>query len=266
MTSLAEVQRAFTRICFDHEPQAADLALLHDDASRWLMYRRMVRSRLFKMMRNGLPKTAALLGPTRFDAAISDYLAEHAPQTRFIREVVNELVDHALPGWAQDEALPHLADLARYEALKWRVGALEWPTTAPVADELDFEGRPVLNPTVRDLTVRFRVDKDWRSPSRLDGAHRVLVHQKPGSNRVYTYVLNPMGGQLFDAWRESESFAEGARHVLAANERAPDARFIDGMAGVLADMVEQSIFLGSARAPASQSAGPPDPSAPGPDR
>lgn len=248
MTSLAEVQRAFTRICFDREPSPDDLALLHDRDEQWMLYRGMVRHRLFSMMRMGLPRSSALLGKARFDEAVADYLASHAPTTRFIRGVVHELVEHALPGWEADEAVPaHLPDLVRYEDTKWRVGSLEWPVTEPVADELDFEGRPVLNPTVRHLDVVYRVDKDAEAPAQLDEPHRALVYRKPDSSRIYTYVLNRVGAQLFDAWCESDSFADGARRVLAANERQPDAKFIDGMAGVLADMVEQTIFLGSRR-------------------
>lgn len=250
MTSLPEVQRAFTRICFDREPSDDDLALLHDDERRWIMYRNMVRSRLFSMMRQGLPKTAALLGEQTFDDTVAGYLAEHAPRTRFIREVVHELVAYAVPRWKQrDDLPPHLLDLVRLESTKWAVGSLEWPSTPAVSDELDFEGRPVLNPTVRDLPLGYRVDKDPRSPAELDAPHRALVYRKPSSTRLFTYVLNPMGAQLFDAWRRAAldggSFAGGTREVLAANDRAPDARFIDGMATVLADLVEQSVFLGS---------------------
>ena len=256
-TRLAEVQRAFTRICFEREPSEQDLALLEDDPSRWVMYRNMVRSRLFKMMRTGLPKTAEALGKDAFDEAVAIYLADHAPQTRFIREIVHELVAHALPGWKKRQDLPaHLLDLVRLENTKWAVGSLEWPRTPRTVEELDFEGRPVLNPTVRDLPISFRVDKDHREPVALEAPHRAVIYRKPDSTRLFTYVLNPMGAQLFDAWRRAAldggSFAAGTREVLAANERQPDARFIDGMATVLADLVEQSVFLGS-RAPERES-------------
>lgn len=256
-TSLAEVQRAFTRLCFDREPSEADLAMLDDDPARWRMYRKMVRSRLFKMMRSGLPKTVEVVGKESFDEAVVVYLAEHAPQTRFIREIVHELVAHTIPTWKKrDELPPHLIDLMRLEDVKWAVSSLEWPNTPETAEELDFEARPVLNPTVRDISLSHRVDKDHREPVALDGAHRALVYRKPDSTRLFTYVLNPMGSQLFDAWRRAAldggSFADGTREVLAANERQPDARFIDGMATVLADLVEQSVFLGS-RAPERES-------------
>ncbi|MGE0784129.1 MAG: putative DNA-binding domain-containing protein [Sandaracinaceae bacterium] len=244
--SLEEVQRAFTRICFDREPSDADFAVLHDDRERWMLYRGMVRRRLLGMLRQGLPKTAALLGP-RFDDASVAYLAEHAPKTRFIREIVHELVEHALPRWREDPSLPaHLTDLVRYEDTKWRVGAREWPATPALSEELDFEGRAVMNPTALDVGLDHRVDKDAMAPARLRETHRAIVYRKPGSGRIHTYVLNRIGAELYDAWRAEPSFAAGARAVLTANAREPDARFIDGMAQILAEMVEHSIVLGSA--------------------
>jgi hypothetical protein len=237
-------------VCFDRRPREDDLALLHDERERWLMYRRMVRARLFEMMRAGLPNTSALLGPKAFDDAASRYLAEEGPRSRYIRDVVSALVEHALPRWeADDAAPPHLCDLARFEVAKWRAASLEWEVED--ARELDFEGVPVFNPSVCVVTLRHRVDKlteaGDRSPARLEEPHHALVYRKPATSRVYTYVLNDMGGRLVAAWRSGGSCAHGARTVLADLEREPDGRFIDGMAGVLADLVEQKILLGSRR-------------------
>jgi hypothetical protein len=245
--SLTELQRAFTRVCFDVEPRPSDLAVLTSDPQRWLMYRRMVRSRLFDMARSGLPRTAALLGKARFDAAVGAYLAERAPHSRFIREVVHELVDHALPGWAADPSLPaHCADLVRYEDTKWAVASAEWEAREAV--DFDFEAVPVLNPTIRTLTVAHRVDKigdAGEAPAALDEDHLVIVYRKPESPRIFSYVLNAIGGRLFTAWQVERSCADGVRAVMAELDRGPDPRFVDGMAGVLADLVEQQIILGS---------------------
>lgn len=245
MTAVAEIQRAFTRICFDEAPREEDLAVLHDDRERWLMYRRMVRSRLFGMMRSGLPKTAALLGREAFDEAASRYLAERGPRSRFIRDVVHELVEHALPRWTSDESLPaHLPDLARYEAAKWRVASLEWEPAS--YGEFDFESAPVFNPTLCVVPMRYRVDKDSKAPALLPEPHYALVYRQPENARVFTFVVNDIGGRLVDAWRNA-TCADGARAVLAELGRGPDARFIDGMAGVLAELIERKIILGSRR-------------------
>ncbi|HEY8427899.1 MAG TPA: putative DNA-binding domain-containing protein [Sandaracinaceae bacterium] len=246
MSSLVAIQEAFTRVCFARTPREDDLALLHADRERWLMYRRMVRHRLFEMARAGLPRTAELLGKARFDAAVSRYLEDGGPRTRFIREVVHELVAHALPAWEADASLPaHLGDLVRYEDAKWRVASAE--LDVPDAGEFDFERVPVVNPTVARVPLRYRVDKDPKSPAALDETHLALVYRKPGSPRVFTYVLNEIGGRLFEAWSSGASCADGARRVLECLGREPDARFIDGMAGVLADLIEQKVILGSVR-------------------
>lgn len=244
MTTLAETQRAFTRICFDEEPRPEDLALLHSPDAGWLLYRGMVRGRLFGMMRTGLPRTAELLGDERFDAAMSSYLAESGPHTRFIRNVVHELVDHALAGWQQNADLPkYLSDLVRYEAAKWKVASLEWDAAPQLTEELDFEGIPVWNPTIQTVQVEHRVDKECVE---LEEPHLLIVYRKAESPRIFTYVLNAVASELFEAWQiPDRSCADGVRAMLASSERGPDARFIDGMAGVLAGLVEETVVLGS---------------------
>lgn len=246
MTSLPDVQRAIARICLDATPNKEDLALLHDPQERWLVYRKMVRSRLFAMARSGLPRTAEVLGKKRFDRSVARYLAERGPASRFIRDIVHELSEHALPGWESDESLPpHLGDLVRYEATKWRVATVPWESTPETSDELDFSGIPVFNPTVHTTTVRYRVDKQ-NEP--LEQPHLVVVYRKAGDAKIYWYVLDPEGTALFSAWREPErSLADSVKAVLAASRREPSAGFVDGMAGVLADLVEQTIILGSRR-------------------
>lgn len=244
MTDVASLQRAFARLCLAENPSEDDLSLLHANRERWLMYRRMVRSRLHGMVRAGLPKTAALLGKERFDAAISRYLAEQGPRSRYIREVVHELVAHALPHWTNDPSLPsHLGDLVQYEAAKWRAASLEW--AADPHGEFDFEAVPVFNPTLCVVRLHHRVDRDSESPPALDQPHLALCFRKPNTARVSTYVVNDIGGRLVQAWRSGVSCADGARMVLAELGRGPDKRFIDGMAGVLADLIESKIILGS---------------------
>lgn len=249
-TPLAEVQRAFTRICFSLEPPEDDLALLNPPRERWLMYRQMVRSRLFGMCRNGLPRTVEVLGKPAFDGAVTRYLAEHGPRSRYIREVVHELVEHAVPTWEADPSLPsHLCDLARYEATKWRVSSVEWTETEPTAEELDFEGVPVLNPTVEWTEVHHAVHlKDEPRDRPLEAPRRVLVHRKPDDAKIYTLGLTPEGAALYDAWREPDrSFADAVKAHLAAVGREPDAAFVDRMATVLTELVQRQIILGSRR-------------------
>ena len=245
---LETLERAFLRMCFDETPREADLQTLHGAPERWLMYRSMVRSRLYEMLRLGLPKTAALLGPARFDREASRYLEAHGPRSRFIREIVHELVAFVSPTWSTDASLPpYLLDLARYEATKWRVSSLEW-REAP-ARELDFEAPALINPTVVTLELWHRVDKLKRdgdpAPPRLEQRHLGVVYRRPGSSRISTYVLNDIGGRLFEAWQRPQSQADGVRAVLADLGRQADAGFVDSMAGVLADLVEHEVILGS---------------------
>lgn len=244
-SSLAELQRAFSRICLVAEPSESDLALLHGDPQRWRMYRHMVRHRLAEMARNGLPKTVALLGQDRFDRDFESFLAERGSRSRFLRDVVSELVSHAIDGWASDASLPaHTIDLARYEQAKWQVASVPWEPREPAA--FDFERRALINPTVRVVVVAHRVDRDPVAAARLEGPSHLIVYRKPGDPRIYTWALNDIGGKLFAAWAAGSTCKDAVTSVLAAEGRQADTAFVDGMAGVLADLIEQTIVLGSA--------------------
>jgi hypothetical protein len=242
--SLAEVQGAFARVCFDTEPREEDLALLYAPRERWLMYRHMVRARLFQMIKNGLPKSAEVVGPARFDAAIGRYLAEHGPRTRFIREIVGELVRFALPIWERDPEVPgHAVDLVRFEDAKWRAASAPIPELA--LDAFDFERVPEWNPTLEVLEVSHRVDKNPIDPPRLPLPCTLLVFRKPETTNTWAYGVSGTGAALVRAWRSGVSCADGARQVLEG--RTPDAKFIDELATVLAELVEQKMILGSRR-------------------
>ena len=213
-----------------------------------MVYRHMVRHRLVEMMRSGLPRSVDCLGETRFEQAAERYLASGGPRSRFIREVVNEMAAHALPTWQDDPELPaHATTLVRFESLKWTVASLPSPEPGALR-ELDFEAPAVFNPTVRAMSAWYRVDKLQSDPGlpRLEQEHTLLLYRRRGQLRVSTYVLNEIGGRLYRAWSEpARSCADGVRAVLSQLEREPDARFIEGMAGVLADLVTHGIVLGS---------------------
>lgn len=239
---IAEVQRAFLRVCFDAEPRDEDLAALHAPRERWLMYRHMVRSRLFEMVHKGLPKTLETMTRAKLDAAIARYLAERGPHTRFIREVVHELVEHALPAWKVDPSLPpHAIDLVRFEDTKWRVASAVFADVA--CEPFDFEKIPVFNPTLEVVEVIHRVDK---TPiTALAEPHHILVYRKPESTSTWTYAVHGDGARLVEAWRGGVSCADGSRAVLAASGRTADPAFVDTLATVLAELVEQKMILGS---------------------
>jgi len=244
MSSLAELQRAFTRMCFDAEPAAEDLGLLHAEPERWLLYRSMVRSRLLEMARTGLPRSAEAIG-ARFEHDFSRYLAASPPLSRYIREIVHEFVSATLPEWEADEALAsHVPDLVRFESTKWLVAALPYPDLS--AREIDFGAPAVINPTLRVVVVHHRVDRAATPPPRLEAPEHLLVYRKKDDPRIFTWGLNETGGRLFEAWASGVSLTEGTRRVLSELGREPDVHFVDSMAGVLADLVEQSVVLGAA--------------------
>jgi hypothetical protein len=240
--SLEEVQRAFARVCFDAEPRDEDFARLHAPRERWLMYRQMVRSRLFDMAQKGLPRTVEAITRPKFNAAVASLLAERGVRSRYLREIVHELVAHAVPSWQADPSLPaYTVDLARFEDARWRVASALFPETA--CEPFDFERVPVFNPTLEAVEVVHRVDK---TPiAALAEPHDILVYRKPDATSTWTYAVHGDGALLVRAWRSGLSCADGARKVLADTGRAADPAFVDTLATVLSELVEQKMILGS---------------------
>lgn len=252
--TLAELERAFARVCLQAEAPAADLSRLAGPASRFLVYREMVRSRLIQTAADGLPRTRALLGPEVFAAQVEAHLGAVGPRSRFLRDFVSEVVDARAERWVKPHSAtddsPHLYDLARFEAALWDVTTLEAPADLRV-EAFDFEACPVPNPVLRTLVVDHRVDKctvdNARAvPPKEPEPKMLVVFRRPGQAKVVTWVLDRFGTRLAERWLTgAETCAESAKAVLHECGIEPDAAFVEGMAGLLATLVEEQMILGS---------------------
>ncbi|AKF10410.1 putative DNA-binding domain-containing protein [Sandaracinus amylolyticus] len=233
--TVADLQRAMQRVCFDAAPSREDLALVGSE--RALLYRELVRSRLRELVSKVLPKTEAALGRARTSALFDAFLAEAPPRSRFFREVIPELVAFALPrveGHARDVLL---LESTRWE-LAWRAGEVHGDVV-----ELDLEKIPVAHPTLRVLALGHAVHRDVEPPPA--GAFFVCVHRRP-DHVVETRTLDATSFALVRAWARGDRPAiDGVREVLAAEGRAPDQAFVEKMSALLTALLEAGALLGS---------------------
>lgn len=238
---LVDVERAVARVCLAIEPDPADLARL-GEPRRWLLYREMVRQRLFDLVGKALPRTKAALGPAlaRLGAA---WLAEEPPGTPFFREVVERFCDYAIPRLREDAAQPRwMADLATFERAVWEVGYAAETPGAPVVD-FDFERPVALSRAHRRVRLAYAVHA---GDPPADGAVRLVVYRKSDSHRAAWRTVNDVTAALFDEWEKGEVPAsEAVRRVAAVRGLGIDQKFLEGLGAVVADFIEAGVILGS---------------------
>lgn len=249
MTSTREER--ITRVCFARTPSDDDLAAL-GERERWLLYRRMVRSRIADMVRAGLPRSARALGEAPFQSLVDDWLAGRAPQSRYIRDVVPECHAFLAGGWAAAQGLsPASIELALYECTRW-ITAHGESVIAHAPAPFAFERPPVLNPAATLLTLAYPVHRDGAprqgaSGAEAAGPHHLLVYRRQDNHNVGALELTNLERALVDGWRsEPRSPAhETARAVAAQQGAAVDAAFVERLGTLAARLIEGNVLLGS---------------------
>jgi hypothetical protein len=241
---LVDTERRFIRICFTREPREDDLAALGGIRDRWLLYRHMVRARLRTMIESALKRTVPALGEGAWHGWFDRWLDEAPPRTRYIREIVPELVAYCLPRWESDTTIPAwVPELARLEAARWEVGYADAPL--PVAGELSFEKTAVLTPHVRVLRASHAVHRTQASYEPEPGAVHLVVYRRP-DDRTAVWAVDDFTAALV------EGLAPGNRNVTdtvkaaAAELDIPiDEKLVQRIGAVLAELVSRGILLGA---------------------
>lgn len=239
--SLVDLQRAVLRVCTATEPDAEDLRQL-GDRKRFLLYREMVRDRLFDIVGKALPRTKEALGADLAKLGAS-WLAEAPPTTPYFREVVEQFCDHAIPRLAGDASRPPwLADLVTFERAVWEVGYAAQANDVPVVD-FEFEKPMALSTTHRRIVLSHGVHE---AAPYAPGAIRLVVYRRRDVPVAAWRSVNDVTAALFDEWAKGDGGAnEAVRKVAAARGIGIDQRFLEGLGGVVADFLEAGVILGS---------------------
>jgi hypothetical protein len=244
--SLREYQQRVVRMSMAREPDAADLAALQD-AQAFSLYRHMIRTRLLGMAKVAFKQCCAQVGDAAFDASFTRYLAERPPRTPMIRDAIAEFGPFAAqdaPLLAAGPAL--LPDLLDFEEQKWRIGYAPGAYAEPGRDgvrELDFEGRPAWNFSLRVLSQRFAVHLVELPAEPRAG--ELLMYRPPHSDEVRWYLADDFFAALL---RRSQTHAETLAELVqrTAEQRgvALDAELLEALATSLTLAVERGVLLG----------------------
>lgn len=245
MTALLDHQRAFMHMCFDAEPREAGLRQLGAERDRWLLYRDMVRTRLTKMARAGLPRTASALGDEAFDGWVAAWLADRAPRTRHIREIVGELLRWAIPRWNADPNVPAwLVDLAALELVRWEVGALD--VAMPEAGDFAFDRHPVVNPTARVLELGHAVHESETAPPYPPVPTLLCVYRRADDDRTGVQPLGSFAAALLRALMPGDRTVTDAVRDVAERTGTPvDSALAVRLGSVLETLIRRGILLGA---------------------
>ncbi len=240
--SLAERSRTIQRVCFDLEPREDDLAAL-GSPERWLIYRSMVRKRLFDVVSNALPRSKRTLGAEAFLNQVAQWLAmTGGPESNLFRCVPNDFAAFALPRFkAADPAW--LSDLARYEIARWDVKYA--PSKHLPTVEFNFDLAPVLTPSLRILELAYPVHQEPSSKLHSPEATWLCVY-RDSEHEVVVWKLNALAANLVRAWIPGDQTMTQSVHGVAAEhgiEIGPE--FVDKLSDMLADFIERGILLGS---------------------
>ncbi len=133
----------------------ADAMTTHG-STRLLAYRALVHNRIRNVIDDWIPRTVSRLGPARFRADVSRFIASTGPRSPYLREVPAEFVDWVAPQWTRDPDLPpFLVDLARYELLRHDV------RNDPRGEEVDSGEKLELDWPIRTNSTGTVLTFDW---------------------------------------------------------------------------------------------------------
>jgi hypothetical protein len=238
--ALIDLERALVAVCFSAEPPAEALAALGGEAA-WLVYREMVRDRIWRELRVALPRTCALLPAPLLERAFAWHLEHEPPRTRFFRELVPSFVHSALPLWDAEPVPRAVGDLARYELALWDVADLEAVPPEPV-NEFAFDRVPVLSRALRCLPVQHAV----HTPGLEPGEYFLCVQRAADGERPRTWTLTQATYALLQRLsREDEPVTESVKRAAAEQGGRVDAGYVDALCTTLAQFLELGILLGS---------------------
>jgi hypothetical protein len=231
---LADRAKAMQRVCFDAEPNEADLELLGSRA-RWLVYRELVQNRLVRVVSAALARTKAAIGDERFGRTVGDWLSTGGPKTRYLRYVPAELADFAIPIWQDNEA-PWLAELARFEIVSWSVRhAARDPDPET---EFAFDRRPVLSPAVEVIRLEYPVHRKPTPAAGYEPDRTLLCVYRDAEHRASNKTLNALAADLLDAWkRADETVAESVQRIAAQHQTEISPAFVEKLSTLIADFI-----------------------------
>jgi hypothetical protein len=229
-------------------PEDDARALREQGAERLLVYRRLVRGTLREAVECAIPRTMARLGLV-FDEYFDRYLREHAPRSRYLRDVTTELLDFCEPLWARDERVPAWAmDLARHEAVQIVVASELARSPGHEPGELSLDRPVAFVEAARLMRYAHAVHQlsedpdDLAEPSARPTA--LFVYRSP-EHEVRYLALSSLCADILAHLLAGEPLGSAIQRASAEAAQALDQSVIDGVTEVLADLAARGALLGA---------------------
>ena len=240
-----------------HRVDAADIDFLVESGlERLNVYRRLVRNNLQGAIEVSMPRTVARLGD-RFGHYFDRFLAERGPRTHYLRDVADEFLSFVEPLWVGAGAVePYLWDLARHEALRIQIGAMQVRAVDVVATELDLERGLRFVEAARVVRYQHAVHElsdaeDDRTMPKIRPV-ALLAYRSPG-HEVRFLELTSTAAELLEALMTQEATLRVAMTEAARRHgHQLDEAFLNGAARLLADLAERGVLLGARGADSAQ--------------
>jgi hypothetical protein len=127
---------------------------------RMRIYRELIFNNIAGFIRSGFPVLCEILGPTRTDALVRDFIIRHRAESPYFLEIGREFIDYLQGEYEPAAGDPgFLLELAHYEwvELALDVAEIDYPDTGvdPAGDLMS--GRPVVSPLAWSLSYSYPV-------------------------------------------------------------------------------------------------------------
>ena len=234
----------------DHAPPPADV-----EDRRMALYRELFFNNISGLLKSAFPVLHKILGATRWNALIRDFMVRHRATTPLFLELSQEFLDYlgnARSAQATDDP-PFLLELAHYE---WVELALDVSDDEPDPRHADpngdlLAGIPVVSPLAWNLSYRFPVHRiaPGFAPDAPGEMPTHLVVWRNRAERVEVLEINALTQRLLALLQEEQP--RTGRQVLAAiaaelSHPEPDQVVAAG-GRMLADLRRRDVILGTRR-------------------
>lgn len=250
--SLIDLQRDIQSVCLADEPDASALNRLGNERI-FLIYRDMVRKRLYGELKVALKRTYAAAGDEVFSAVFSKFMMQKPPRCRFFHDLPVEFSAMAEQEFRDRHAVPeYVVDLLLYEAARWQVSDLPGPDEgAAELVEFDFDLPTVLHSAVRLLALQHPVHtKAPAGGAYARKATYLVVYRPTDADRVHSLrIAAHTHAVVQHLQREGGNMSDAIKRVSQLRGIVIDQTFLNALCGELAILVDKRILLG-ARSPA----------------
>ncbi len=212
---------------------------------RLVIYRQLTRATYRKAIVGAMPRAVARMGAT-FDTLFSEFLAERATSSRFLRDITWDFLDDA-PHRSEARTLPsYIWELGTLEAVRIVIAAARDPKE-PSDLELDLN-RGLLFAEASHLlrfghaVHRLPLDEEDRTPPE-EVPTQILVYRSP-ENQVRYLDLSPLAAQIVEELTSGNALGRAVQEACNKMGQPLTDSILKGTAELLSDLAERGVLLG----------------------